>query len=234
MEKLLLRRAADHLLFAGIALLLLSYVLLGFWQSYIGAGWMLAPLPSLLVHVHAVLFVGWALLFGVQIAMVATGRVLIHRRIGSVMGWWAAMMILVGPVTVVMALRRPNSGVGAAAFAGDLAQTVVFLVLIGKGFVRRRNAPEHKRLMALGTAALMGPAIVRWPFDFIQNGPPIGIPFFYLLPPLLLVAYDLATLHRVHRATWLGLVLMTLVLGSFFIVPDQAAWQTFTEWVKRA
>jgi len=234
MERVLLRRTSEHLFFTGIALLLLSYVLLGFWQSYIGAGGMLAPLPSLLVHVHAVLFVGWVLLLGVQIAMVATGRVSIHRQIGGIMGWWAAMMILVGPVTVVMALRRSNSGVGAAAFAGDLAQTVVFLVLIGRGFVRRKNAPEHKRLMALGTAALMGPAIVRWPFDFIQNGPPIGIPFFYLLPPLLLVAYDLTALHHIHRATWLGLALMTLVLASFFLVPDQAAWQTFTEWVKHA
>jgi len=232
MANLISRRSAEHLFFFGIALLLLGYLLVGFWQSYITAGFVLAPLPSLLVHIHAVLFVGWISLFGVQIGLVGTSRVAAHRKLGAFMGWWAAAMVVIGPATVVMAVRRPDSGLGAAVLAGDLAQTLAFVALISVGLARRRNALAHKRLMTLGSAAIIGPALARWPFDFIQSGPPIGIAFFYLLPSLLLIAYDLAALRRVHRATCFGFGSMVLVLASFLGIPALHGWQVFTSWIR--
>ena len=90
----------------------------------------------------------------------------VHRRLGPVMGVWASAMVLVGPATVVMALRRPGSGVGSGALAGDLAQTLAYVMLVGLGLMRRREAEVHKRLMLLGSAAMCGPAIVRWPYAF--------------------------------------------------------------------
>jgi hypothetical protein len=226
------RRTTEHLFFAGIALLLIGYVLLGFWPSYFSAGLAFASLPSWLVHVHAVLFVGWVALFGVQIGLVAGSRVAVHRKLGSIMGWWAAAMVVIGPATVVMALRRPNSGLSARAFAGDLAQTIAFVILITAGVAQRRLSLEHKRLMTLATASIIGPAIARWPFDFIKHAPPIGLMLFYLLPPMLLLVYDLAILRRVHRATWLGLGLMMLVLTSFGL-PAWHGWLSFTSWIKQ-
>ena len=68
------RRRTEHVFFFGMASLLAVYVLLGFWKSYLGAGLMLAPLPSFLVHVHAILFVGWiALLLGQIPALISAG-----------------------------------------------------------------------------------------------------------------------------------------------------------------
>ena len=147
------------------------------------------------------------------------------------MGWWAVAMVIIGPTTVVMGLRRPNSGLGASELAGDLAQAIAFVILIGVGLVRRRNSPEHKRLMTLATAAIIGPALARWPFDFIQKGPPVALVLIYLLPPTLLIAYDLATLHRVNRATWFGLGMMLLVLISFLVLPASQRWQNITNWI---
>jgi hypothetical protein len=140
-------------------------------------------------------------------------------------------MVLVGPATAIMAVRREPSGLSPRGFAGDLAQAVAFAILISAGLVRRRNAPEHKRLMTLGSAAIMGPALARWPFGFIQNGPPFALAFLYLLQPLLLIAYDLATQRRVQRATWFGLVVMLLVLMCFLALPAWHGWQLFTTWV---
>lgn len=233
MTRVISRRRTEHLFFSGVALMLIGYVVLGFWRSYLAAGLMMAPLPSLLVHIHAILFVGWIALFMAQNVLIRAGNVATHRRLGAIMGWWAAAIVLIGPATVVMAVRRPASGVGTSAFAGDLAQTIVFAILIGSGLVHRRNGPVHKRLMTLATAAIMGPAIIRWPFDFIQNEPPIGILFFYLLPPLLLVAYDLATRRRVQKVTWLGLGLMAGVLAVFLLLPAWSGWLAFTHWVQR-
>jgi hypothetical protein len=231
MASVLLNRSADRRFFAGIALLLLVYVLLGFWPSYIAAGFVFAPLPSILVHVHAILYVGWIALFGIQIGLIGTHRVAAHRKLGTLLGWWAAAMLLVGPATVVMAVRRPKSDLGALVFGGDLAQTIAFAVLVAAGLAQRRQAPQHKRFMMLASAVIIAPALARWPFDFIQNGPPFAFDFFYLLPALLLVAFDLLTLRRVQRASWIGLGIMLLVLASFSVLPEWQLWKDFTNWV---
>ncbi len=221
----------DRLVFPLIALLLVLYVLLGFWPSYIAAGLVFANLPSLLVHIHSVLYVGWIALFATQIALVERRHVAMHRKLGVVLGWWAGAMVLVGPATAVMALRREPSGLSPSGFAGDLAQIVAFTILISAGLARRRHASEHKRLMTLASAAIIGPALARWPFGFIQNGPPFALAFFYILQPLLLIAYDLMTLRRVQRATWFGLGVMLLVLMCFITLPGWEVWQRFTRWV---
>ena len=233
MASMTARRRTDHLLFSGIALLLGGYMLLGFWHSYVGAGLALAPLPSLLVHIHAVLFVGWIALVIAQTSLVSTGNIALHRRLGKMMAGWAVALVLIGPATAIMAARRQGSGVGAAPLAGDFVATIAFAILIRAGFRQRRDAPAHKRLMVLASAAIIGPAIVRWPFAFIGKGP-IGVSFFYLLPPLLLVAYDLATRGRVHRATWLGLGLIAAILVSFSALPALPAWQALTRWIQHA
>jgi len=231
MASIISQQRTDRLFFPLIALLLVVYVLLGFWPSYIGAGLVFAKLPSALVHIHAVLYVGWIALFTTQIALVETRHVGTHRQLGVVLGVWAVAMVLVGPATAIMALRREPHGISAAGFAGDLAQTIAFAILITAGFARRRRSHEHKRLMTLASAAIIGPALARWPFDFIQNGPPFALAFFYLLQPLLLLAYDLATERRVQRVTWFGLVVMLLVLLCFLALPAWQGWQLFTAWV---
>lgn len=51
------RRSIEYRLFLALAALLAIYAVIGFWPSYIGAGCVLAPLPSVLVHVHALFLV---------------------------------------------------------------------------------------------------------------------------------------------------------------------------------
>ena len=58
MPSIVLRKRKEHVFFSSIAFLLVGYVLLGFWQSYFAQGMFLAPLPSLLVQVHAFIFLG--------------------------------------------------------------------------------------------------------------------------------------------------------------------------------
>ena len=231
MPSIVLRRRKENVFFSSIAILLIGYVLLGFWPSYFAQGMFLAPLPSLLVQVHAFVFLGWIILFSTQIVLIGRGRSAVHRRLGQVMIWWAGAIAIVGPATTIMAVRR--GAVGPGPFAGDLAQSLVFVILITTGFARRQNAPEHKRLMMLATATIVGPAIVRWPFDFILHEPPFGILFFYLLPPLLLVTYDLSSMRRIHRATWFGLGLMVLVLISFVALPSWSVWQAITASIRQ-
>ena len=45
----------------------------GFARTYFFHGLIFAPLPSILVHVHAILFVGWPLLVLCQILLAGRG-----------------------------------------------------------------------------------------------------------------------------------------------------------------
>lgn len=234
MLKVNLRRRTDDVVFPGLALLLFGYVLIGFWNSYLAAGLFRASLPSLVVHIHAVLFLGWIILLLVQNTMVASGNFQLHQHLGVVMGGVALAVVFTGLATVVLALRRSAPGIGASAFAGDIAQLIAFAFLICRGLILRKDRTAHKRLMTLASAAIMGPALIRWPFGFIQSGPPIGLVFFYLLPAFLIVAYDKVALRRVHRSTLFGLMLMVAAILSFLVLPAFPAWKAFTHWVQTA
>lgn len=223
----------ERLFFAAMALMLIGFVLIGFWHSYFSRGLIFAPMPSLLVGIHGVLFVGWLALFVVQVLLIGTGRVKIHRRLGPLVAVWGLGMVLVGPPTVLIAFRRPDSGITPPILFGDLAQILVFAVLIGRGLMARRTPLAHKRLMLLGTAAIMLPALARWPYEFIQTGPPLGIVALYFLVPIALLVWDLATLHRLHRMTLLGGVLMLLLTAATLTIPQTAAWEAFCHWVAR-
>ncbi len=227
------RLRSDDVMFPGVAILMVGYVVIGFWHSYLGAGLINARLPSLLVHVHAVLFVGWMGLILAQNALIASSKVAVHRRLGAIMGGWAAALVLIGVATSIMALRRPAEGFGPGPFAGNLSALLAFVVLLGAGYTRRWDGPTHKRLMTLASASIMGPALVRWPFDFIQQGPPIYLTFFYLLPAFMILGYDVAMYRRVFKSTWLGLGLMVVATASFLVLPALPEWTSFTLWVQR-
>lgn len=81
--------------------------------------------------------------------------------------------------------------------------------------------------MILGTMAIMGPAIDRWEFGIlITLGTFLGL-------PLLVLAYDLWLLKRVHRATAVATALIAAV--TFTVVPfsNLAFWHHFVGWIRR-
>lgn len=112
--------------------------------------------------------------------------------------------------------------------------TIVFATLVGVGLAERCNATAHKRQMTLATASIIGPAPARWPFAAFHSGPPIAITGLYLLPPVVLVGYDLVERRRVHWATWLGFVMMLAILAAFSGGVASPGWLAFIRWVQQA
>ncbi len=56
----------------------------------------------LIVHFHAVAFVGWLVLFTVQVALIRTARVDVHRRLGIAGAVLAAVVVVLGPATALV------------------------------------------------------------------------------------------------------------------------------------
>jgi hypothetical protein len=59
--------------------------------------------------------------------------------------------------------------------------------------------------MVLATCIIMGPAVARWPFDFMQS----ALAIFIVLDSFVvfMIAYDLWTRRSLHRATLVGAIL---------------------------
>ena len=108
---------------------------------------------------------------------------------------------------------------------------VAFATLVGSALYLRRTPAAHKRLMLLGTVAVLTAAIARLPYVL-----PLGPLAFFGLTDLLVfaaMAYDRWTRGRVHPA---------LLWGGLFLIASQplrmaiggtGTWLAFATWLTR-
>jgi len=216
-------RGAPRLFWVGMAVFLIVMVFLGFGSTYgrqlvlgleiSGAG---VVETDWVIHLHAAVFVGWmALLFG-QAVLAARGRIQAHMTLGKYGGpalgtavVLAGSLILYQQITAVVAKDLLSWAEWPKILLGTFQSwfgLLGFAVLMGLGLRDRRRPAAHKRYMMLATMMLVPAAINR--MDYLANT--IGIPI--LVAPLL--AYDLYTEGRLHRATLVGAGL----LGVKFVV----------------
>src|SRR5580692_6537267 len=141
-------RRFDHLFFSGMALLLLVTVFVGFARSYYLAGVFLAPLPSLIIHLHGAAFSCWILLLVTQTSLVAAGRTDLHRRLGITGFFLASLMLILGVLAATDSLVRhagpPDRDV-LAFYIVPLSNVGIFAVLVFFAFRARSNPSAHKR-----------------------------------------------------------------------------------------
>jgi hypothetical protein len=207
----------DRKFYTGIAIAMLFTALFGFSRTYfLGLIFghpttITGRVPNMTVHLHALLFMSWLVLFIVQTSLVATHRVKVHRKLGYSAVALAAAMIVVGGRTAVEAARLNAVPPGAnpwnfiAIPFGDLTTfTMFFLAAV----LWRNDKEKHKRLMVLACACLMSAALVRWP-GVLRVGPLLSY-VLTLLFPIAGMVYDWRSRGRVHPVYWWGLGLIVL------------------------
>lgn len=223
----------ERYFFWAMTILILATVLLGFGKSYFLAGMVRAPLPSWIIHVHAVAFTSWILLLIVQTSLVTAGRVDVHRRLGMYGFGLACVMVVLGTMAATDLLRRSESAMNVDAktfYAGSLGDMVIFSVLVFFAFRSRRNPAAHKRLILIATITLLGAPINRWPFPILLEKP-ILIELIAYVFVLFIVFYDLWSLRRIHPATLWGGLFLIIAQQLEFPIGDTALWQHFATWV---
>lgn len=111
----------------------------------------------LIVHFHAVAFVGYLTLFTVQVALIRNARADIHRRLGTAGALLAGVMVVLGPATalVVDAGRFTATGQTPEFLAVQLTDILAFAGLTAAGLTLRARPAAHKRLM-------LHPPSCRW------------------------------------------------------------------------
>ena len=211
----------DRKFYTGMAIVMLFTALVGFSRTYFlglisgHATTITGRVPNATVHLHALLFMSWLILFIVQTNLVATHRVKVHRKLGYFGVALAAAMIVVGGRTAVEAARLGAVPPGAKPWNfiaipfGDITTFAIFFL----GAVLWRNDKDkHKRLMILASTCLMAAALVRWP-GVLALGALVSYGLT-LVFPIAGAVYDRCSRGRVHRVYWWGLALLVLGVAA--------------------
>jgi hypothetical protein len=229
-------RTREHQFFWGMSLLMTLIVFIGFSRTYFLASYFHAkPLAAPIVHIHAAAFTSWMLLLLAQTSLAASGRTNIHRRLGIAGMVLAPIVFVLGVVVATEMLRRLSTAPGldsSRIYAVALSEVTGFIVPTLWAFRLRRRSAYHKRLIIIGTIAMMTAGFGRWPVHALLHKPlPAMVCTFALL--LLVIAYDLATIRKVHRATALGGAWVVCIELGAIAVSSTAEWHQLTNGLLR-
>ena len=224
------RRSAEHRFFWRMSVLIAAVVFIGFARTYFLAGFFHArPLPAPIVHLHGAVFTGWIVLLVAQASLAAGGRTDVHRRLGIAGLVLAPLIIILGFLVAHEMLERMWAVPGFDAkgiYAVALSQILGFAVPVFSALRLRRKSAFHKRLILIGTIAMLTAGFGRWPVHFLLHKPlPAMLATFSLL--LLVILYDLLSMRRIHRATAFGATWVVLIELAAIAVGHTAAWQSF-------
>lgn len=222
-------RRFDHYFFSGTAWMMLATVLVGFGPTYYLAGVFNAPLPSPIIHVHGALFSCWMLMLIAQNSLALAGRVDIHRKLGIFGFGLACVMVVVGWIAATDRLVRGTAPPGVDTYffyITPMTDMVIFATLIFFAFRARRDPPAHKRIIYIATVGILIAAIARFHVSWLFHKAPHAAIASYAFV-VMLVAYDLWSMHRIHRATLWASSLLIFVQQIRVPIAKTAAWHSF-------
>lgn len=227
-----IRVPSDRVFYVGMGIIALAIVFWGFSATFFLRPASDSPLPMLRV-VHGAVFTSWFVLFIIQTSLVAADRRDLHRRLGVVTVAVAVLMVVLGTITAVDALRRhsiPVPGIDPRSFfAVPIFDMVVFATLVASAVHFRRQLETHKRLMLLACIGILTAAIARIPLPTLKAG---GLLAFFAVDDLLVLMgplYDYVTRRRVHRAYIWGAALIVVSQPARLAISGTAPWLSFAE-----
>lgn len=217
----------------GLALLI---VFSGFARTFYLNGWFAQEPLSVLVWAHGLVMSAWFALFITQTWLVASHRVAVHKRLGMAGAGVAALVLVIGLPTAIVASRLGHVPPGAppvSFLAMPLFEMLVFAVLIGTGLALRRRPDIHRRLMLMGTLGVLNAAIFRIPLGFIHRG---GVPVVFGITDTILlvcVAIDTVRHRRLHPAMGWSFLFIAASHPFRLWLSGTEAWRHFATWLIR-
>jgi hypothetical protein len=223
-----------------VAVLATLIALIGFWSRYFGpllAG-TLETVP--IIHVHAVVYVGWLALVIAQAALAATGRTALHVRVGRYGMAYGVVVILMGLATAfsqfATRIEAGNVALAQRMLFGPLTDMVVFAGVLGAAWIYRRRPEVHKRLIIVATTVLLIAAVSRLPFW--RSAPPSALSaphivkfmLIWLSPIYVAMAYDYLKARIVHPVYLLGIVVLT-AMRLRGPLRETDTWQSLSGWL---
>jgi hypothetical protein len=209
-------------------LLVISYicvlVLLGFAPYFMTLTRMAVPDVHWVIHIHAILYVGWLVLLFEQARRIFTGDIRGHMKLGERGIAYGISVLILGIIVAFAgpALRFEAGDMSLDEAAGFLLYTIGVMCLFGILFflvVRFRRKPEvHKRFILMAAVALAFAACARL-IPTTQNPPAFLL--LWLSPILLMLALDVVKDSRHSRIYLAGMAFMILIYGRVFLAGSE-------------
>jgi hypothetical protein len=200
-----------------MALLLVSVAVVGFAPNSLSILAGTKTSPPLIIHVHAAAMSAWLLLLLTQAALVASGRVDLHRLTGLASLVVAPAVILLMVIIAICSFDPDYHP--AAAVLNQARRIIIFAAFFVWAIVsRRRDSGTHKRCFFISTIVVLDAAFFRipWlPWYDVDSLAPTHL--FQLLLVLPMLGYDLATLGKIHKANLIGIgaLLISMIAIAF-------------------
>ncbi len=206
--------------FAVATFLLLTLTVVGFSDNlFTNVGQPSNSDPKFIIH--GLLCGAWMILLLVQTSLVGAGNTKLHRKLG-IAGLAVAIGVTISTVWVFVAVWKGWPAMNPEAKANRILLPS-YSLFVALAFANRTRPAWHKRFMFTGTLFMLGPVLGRSfdplavPFMTGWTEPQIEsafLPWFFsvwLAFFISLVAYDAATLRRVHPVTlasilWFGII----------------------------
>lgn len=168
----------------------------------------------LLVHAHALVFMGWVVIYLSQSVLATSGGLALHRKLGWIAAVWMIPMLVLGcAVTIAMMRggRVPFFFTPLQFFALDVFSLVTFVGLMIAGITSRRSTDWHRRLNFCAMTLLLGPGVGRLlPAPFLKPYAFEAVTLVILLFPIAGMIADVRRWGRIHPAWHWG---MAAILG---------------------
>lgn len=200
-------RAADDRFFLIAAFIMSGIIVAGFSMNIVMGRSSFGAPP--LVHAHAIVFMGWMVIYLLQTVFATVGPIALHRRLGWLATAWILAMLVLGTAVTVAMVRQgrvPFFFQPLHFLVFDPVAVLGFAGLMAAGIAQRRDTAWHRRLNFCGMALLTGPGFGRLlPI-------PLLVPYAYhaafaatLILPLIGAIVDIRRSGRVHPAWWWGI-----------------------------
>lgn len=203
--------------FVGMAMFLILLVILGFGSTY-GRQLVLGLEISghnfvetdWVIHIHAIVFIGWMLLLATQTVLIRKGQTRKHMAVGKTAGIGLAVAVLIAGSLISYEFAQAINSIGIVAWSdwpNMLLATLPnwyallgFAIFAGLGWANRNQPAVHKRYIFLATIVLVMAATSRMgyilgPWDtYIGTG--------LMVAPI--IVYDLYNEKSVQPVTFIG------------------------------
>jgi len=229
-------RRLDHRFYTAMSIAIAIMVFVGFAETFYLKTYFHKPALHQVTEIHGLLNTCWIVLFVVQNALIASGRVALHRRLGWAGAALSLLMVPFGIATGIDSVRQGHMvnapDIYTALLTFTFRNTLIFAILMAAAIYWRRNSEAHKRLALLAAIALFAePSVGRIPGLSFPMIVLVILAFFFAGP-----IYDLVTRRRIHTVYQWAVPSM-LILGPLTplmtIAAKTSAWHNFTDWLIR-
>ncbi|WP_291201762.1 hypothetical protein [Hyphomonas sp.] len=188
-------------------------------QAALGRSSFNAPL---IVHAHAVVFMGWVGIVLTQVWLAGAGNIPLHRQVGKLAAIWALGLLIFGTWITVAAVQTGRTPFFFQPQHFIVANPMTLCAAIGllvAAYVMRKQTDWHARLQIASFVLLMGPGFGRLlPMPFL---PPYAFEIASLTAlifPAIGILYDWRVHGRPHPAWfWTIGVLIAVTLVARII-----------------